>query len=96
MPKARVRNGELTIPLTEEIREKLDVHDGDELEAHVFKGSVSFTPKSTEARERAWDDLFSIIDRVRLRPGQRPLTEDEIVEMVHDVRRARRARQEHD
>ncbi len=96
MPKARIRNGELTIPLSEEIREKLDVHDGDELEAHVFKGSVSFTPKSTEARERAWEDIFSIINKVRLRARQRPLTEGEIVEEVHAVRRARRVRQHND
>jgi hypothetical protein len=96
MPKARIRNGELTIPLSDEIREKLDVHDGDELEAHVFKGSVSFTPKSTEFRERAWEDVFSIIDRVLLRARRRPLTEAEIVEEVHAVRRTRRARQHHD
>jgi hypothetical protein len=95
MPKARIRNGELTIPLSDDIREKLDVHDGDELEAHVFKGSVSFTPISTEVRERAWEDIFSIIDRVRLRARQRPLTEGEIVEEIHAVRRARRARQDH-
>jgi hypothetical protein len=91
MPKAYIRNGELTIPLTDEIREKLDVHDGDELEAHVFNGSVSFTPKSTDARERAWERLFAIIDQVRLRPGQAPLTDEEIVEEVHTVRRAHRA-----
>ena len=96
MPKARIRNGELTIPLSEEIREKLGVHDGDELEAHVFNGSVSFTPKSTEGRERAWNDIFSIIDKIRLRPRQRPLTEAEVVEEVRAVRRARRARQHHD
>ena len=96
MPKAHIRNGELTIPLTDEIREKLDVHDGDELEAHVFKGSVSFTPKSADVRERAWERIFSVIDRVQLRPGQSPMTEDEIVEAVHAVRRARRARQRHD
>ncbi len=96
MPKARIRNGELTIPLSEEIREKLDVHDGDELEAHVFKGSVSFTPKSTEARERAWEDIFSIINKVRLRARQRPLTEGETVEEVHAVRRARRVRKHND
>ena len=96
MPKAHIRNGELTIPLTDEIREKLDVHDGDELEAHVFQGSVSFTPKSANARERAWERIFSVIDRVQLRSGQSPMTEDEIVEAVHAVRRARRARQQHD
>ena len=44
MPEARVRNGELTIPLTNEMREKLDVHDGEELNAHVFKGSVHVHP----------------------------------------------------
>ena len=53
LPTARIRNGVLTLPLSEEIQEKLDVRDGDELEVHVFKGSVSFTPKSAEARERA-------------------------------------------
>lgn len=94
MPKVRVRNG--AIPLTDEIREKLGVHEGDELEAHVFKGSVSFTPKSSDARERAWQRIFSVIDRVELRPGQSPMTEEEIVEAVHEVRRARRARQQHD
>jgi bifunctional DNA-binding transcriptional regulator/antitoxin component of YhaV-PrlF toxin-antitoxin module len=92
MPKVRIRDGELVIPLSQEIREKLGVHDGDELEAHVFNGSVSFTPKSSEGRERAWNDIFSIIDRVRLRP----LTETEIVEEIRAVRRARRARQHHE
>jgi len=93
MPKARSRNGELTLPLSDEIREKLDIRDGDELEAHVFQGSVSFTPTSPAARQRAWGDIFAVIDKVRLRPGERPLTEDEIVAEVHAVRRARRARQ---
>ena len=96
MPIAHVRNSELIIPLTDEIREKLGVRDGDELEAHVFKGSVSVTPKSSDARERAWQRIFSIIDQVQLRPGQSPMTEEEIVAAVHEVRRLRRARQHHD
>jgi len=96
MPRAHIRNGELRIPLTEEIREKLDVQDGDEPEAHVFKGSVSLTPKSTGARERAWQRIFSVIDQVQLRPGQPPMTEEEIVEAVREVRRARHSRQQRD
>ena len=91
MLKARIRNGELTIPISEDIRKKLNLHDGDELEAHVFKGSVSFTPKSAEARERPWQEIFALIDKVRLRPGQQALTEEEIVDEVRAVRRARRA-----
>jgi len=96
MPKAHIRNGELTIPLSDEIRERLDVHDGDELEAHVFEGSLTVTRTTPEARRQAGDRILAIIDKVRLRPGQQPLTEDEIVEEVHAVRRARRARQQHD
>src|SRR5260370_40292052 len=96
MPKAYIRNGELTIPLSDEIREKLDVHDGDELEAHVFKGSLTVTRTTPEARRQAGERIFGIIDKVRLRRGQRPLTEEEIVHEVHAVRRARRDRQQHD
>jgi bifunctional DNA-binding transcriptional regulator/antitoxin component of YhaV-PrlF toxin-antitoxin module len=99
MPKARIRNGELTIPLSDEVREKLDVHDGDELEAHILSGSVILRPVSGEARERAWERIFSIIDQVRLRPRQPEMTAEEIEEMIVDevkaVRRARRA-QPHD
>ena len=51
MPKAHIRNGTLTIPLTDEIREKLDVRDGDELEAHVFpEASCCAPPRSTHAK----------------------------------------------
>jgi bifunctional DNA-binding transcriptional regulator/antitoxin component of YhaV-PrlF toxin-antitoxin module len=96
MPKVRVSNGNLTIPLSDEIREKLDVHDGEDLQARVLEDGLIVTRTSPEARRRASDRLLAIIDRVRLRPGQKPLTEREIVEEVHAVRRARRARQPHD
>ena len=100
MPKAHIRNGELTLPLSDEMREKLDVRDGDELEAHVFKGSVSFTPTSPDARERAWERIFSLIDQVHVRPGQPEMSIEEVEQMIVDevkaVRRARRSRQQHD
>ena len=100
MPKAHIRNGELTIPLSDEIREKLDVHDGDELEAHVFPGSVVFRPASPDARERAWERIFSIIEQVHPTPEQaaKPIeqVEQEIVDYVKETRRARRTRQKHD
>ena len=89
-PKAHIRNGVLTITLTDEIRKKLDVHEGDELEAHVFNGSVSFTLKGSDAREQAWQRIFSVIDRVRVRPGKTPMSEEEIVEAVKETRRSLR------
>jgi bifunctional DNA-binding transcriptional regulator/antitoxin component of YhaV-PrlF toxin-antitoxin module len=96
MPKAHIRNGELTIPLSDEIREKLNVREGEELHAHILEDGLIVTRTSPEARLRAGERLFEIIDRVRLRPGQKPLTEEEIVKEVHAVRRARRVRQQHD
>jgi bifunctional DNA-binding transcriptional regulator/antitoxin component of YhaV-PrlF toxin-antitoxin module len=96
MPKAHIRNGELTIPLSEEIREKLDVRDGDELEAHVFEGSLTVTRTTLEARRQAGERILATIDRIGLRRGKRPLSEEEIVEEVHAVRRTRRARPKHD
>lgn len=93
MPKAHIRNGELRIPLSDEIREKLDVHDGDELDAHVFKGSVTFTPASSDLRERAWQRIFSIIDRVHVRAGLLEMSAEEVEQMINEeVRAARHAR----
>jgi hypothetical protein len=97
MPKARIHNGELRIPLSDEIREKLDVHDGDELEVHVFKGSVALTPASSDLRERAWQRIFAIIDQVRARHGQPEMSPEEVEQMIDEevkaVRRAQRTRE---
>ena len=38
MPKAEIRDGKLAIPLSDEVRQKLDLRDGDEVEAHILKG----------------------------------------------------------
>lgn len=100
MPKAHIRNGNLTIPLSDEIREKLNVHDGDELDAHIFKGSVTFTPASSDMPEQAWERIFSIIDQVRVRPGQPEMSPEDVEQMIEDevkaVRRARRNAEAHD
>ena len=100
MPKARIRDGELHIPLSDEIREKLDVHDGDELDAHVFKGSVTFTPASSDLPEQAWQRIFAIIDQVQMRTGVPEMSSDEVERMIEEevkrVRRARRIRRQHD
>ena len=100
MPKARIRNGELRIPLSDEIREKLEVQDGDELDAHVFKGSVTFTPASSDLRERAWQRIFAFIDRVHVRAGLPEASPEEVEEMIDEevrsIRCAPRGRQEHD
>ena len=57
MPKAHIRNGELTILLSDEIREKLGLQDGDELEAHVFPGSLAPVGFGKCPRARLGTDL---------------------------------------
>lgn len=95
MPKAHIPNGELTIPLSDEIREKLGLQDGDELEAHVFPGSLVVRSASASARERVWERICAITDQVLPTPEQpvKPIeqVEDEIVGYVKETRRALRA-----
>ncbi len=96
MPRAHIKDGALTIPLSDEIREKFNVHEGEELNALVFEDSLTVIRTTPEAHRRAGERLSEIIGRVQLRPGRKPLTDDEIVEEVHAVRRARRPRLQHD
>jgi len=75
---------------------ELDVHDGDEFEAHVFAGSVTFTRSSPDARQRAGERILAITEAVRPTPDQASKSvdqvEEEIVEYVKETRRARRTR----
>jgi len=96
MPKAEIRDGKLAIPLTEEIRQKLDLREGDEVEARILEGAVILRPALAGARERAWERIFSIIDQVQLRPEQPAMTAEQVEQMIVDevkaVRRAQRDR----
>ena len=99
MPKAHIHNGELTILLSDEIREKLGLQDGDELEAHVFPGRLVLRSTPVNARERAGERICAITDQVLPTPEQagKPIeqVEDEIVGYVKETRRALRASRKH-
>lgn len=98
MSKAEIRDGKLTIPPSDEIREKLDLRDGEEVEAHVLKGAVVLRPASAGARERVGERIFSNIDQVQLRPGQAAMTAEQVEQMIVDevkaVPRAQRDRRD--
>ncbi|MFZ3236186.1 MAG: AbrB/MazE/SpoVT family DNA-binding domain-containing protein [Stellaceae bacterium] len=49
MPKAQIRNGKLTVSIPENIREDLDVRDGDEVEISSEGGRIVLTPKEDPA-----------------------------------------------
>ncbi len=48
MPKATVRRGKLTVALPDEIRERFDVRDGDELDVTNEDGRLVLTPTAEE------------------------------------------------
>jgi hypothetical protein len=54
VPKAHIRNGELTIPHSDEIRKKLGLLDGDELEEHVFPREARAPVDSGECPRARW------------------------------------------
>jgi len=96
MPKAHIRDGELRIPLTDDIREKLDMHEGEELTAHVFEGSVTFTRTTEEARRQAGARMLALVGQVELRPGEPVLSPDEEEQMIQEeVKAYRQTRHEH-
>jgi hypothetical protein len=73
MPKAHIRNGELTIQISDEICEKANAREDEELQAHVLEDGLT-SPASHPNPADAPANAFEIIDRVRLRPGQKALT----------------------
>ncbi|MCW5696856.1 MAG: AbrB/MazE/SpoVT family DNA-binding domain-containing protein [Bauldia sp.] len=60
---AQLKNGQVTVP--DEIKRELDLHDGDQLEAHVVAGGMFIrrVARTQEDAERAWEGLFDIIRR---------------------------------
>lgn len=93
MLKVHIHDGELRIPLTDDVREKLAVHEGEELDAHVFNGSMTLTRTSAEARQQAGARILALIDQVRVRQDQPVLSEEDADRLVdEEVREHRRSR----
>jgi hypothetical protein len=93
MPKAHIRDGELHIALSDEMREKLAVHEGEELEAHVFEGSVTFTRTTENARRQAGARILDLLDHVRVRSGEPELSPAQAEQMIdEEIKVVRRSR----
>lgn len=88
MTLVRVRErGEITLP--RELQEALKVREGDTLEAEAVEGGILLKPVS--AAEAAWQRIEQAMASVRPTPEQaaKPIEvqEQEILEVVHEVRR---------
>ena len=83
------KSAQLTLPA--EIREALQVTEGDYLEAELVEGGVMLRPVSIVRREAAWRRIRSAMATVRPTPEQasKPLEqqEAEIQAVIDEVRR---------
>lgn len=84
-----LRGGQLTVPA--EIRQKLQVKEGDLLEAEVMEQGIFLKPVQVVEREQARQDLRKVLTTAKwIGPGPEP-TEDEVMESVVDEIHAMRS-----
>jgi AbrB family looped-hinge helix DNA binding protein len=89
MTLMRVRRAaQLTLPA--DVRQALNVKEGDYLEAHITKDGVLLTPVQVVERKRAWKSIEEIASRVHdlePDPNEDPTAaEERIAEEVKDFR----------
>ena len=83
MKSVRIRS-DFTVKLPEELRG--EVQPGDTLGVLVNRGKVVYVRAAEEPRPA----LREIIERIRSNPPAKPVSEAEIEQVVHRVRRRRR------
>ncbi len=82
MSRVTVREtADITLP--QEAREKLRVAAGDELDVEVVENGVLLRPVSQ--RERAWDQVFAAMSRVKPTPEQATKSPEEQEEEVYEI-----------
>ena len=83
-----LRGGQVTLPA--ELRQKLQVKEGDYLEAEVVENGMLLKPVAFVSREQAWKAIREAQRSVRyIGPEPRPSPEDEeeqIYEIVREFR----------
>jgi AbrB family looped-hinge helix DNA binding protein len=83
-----LRGGQVTLPA--ELRQKLQVKEGDYLEAEVVENGMLLKPVAFVSREQAWKAIREAQQSVRyIGPEPRPSPEDEeeqIYEIVRELR----------
>jgi AbrB family looped-hinge helix DNA binding protein len=70
MPKAQIRGGKLTITIPEEIRDEIDLHDGDEVEVSTEGSRIVLTPKAELAERHPEIDAALAEGLADLRSGR--------------------------
>ena len=81
-----LRGGQITMP--KELRESLEIKEGDVLKVEMENHKVVLKPKSLGDRERAWSRLKQIMDRVGKKHHKIPEkeAEEDVPEAIRTVR----------
>ena len=84
---------QVTIPA--KLRERVDLHEGDLMEASVVDGGILFSPKEVVDRNAVADRIDEIFARIKLSPEDAGRSEDEIMEeVIKDIAEARKERRD--
>ena len=88
------------VVIPQEVRQELDIAEGDILEAQVENGRLVYTPKILVDRKAAMAELGAIAQKVEKRWRADGITDEEmeamILEEVQTVRAERQAKGEYD
>jgi AbrB family looped-hinge helix DNA binding protein len=80
---------QLTLPA--ELRKQFNLAEGDYLEAEAVEGGILLKPVAVVGREKAWNKVFEVMERVHARQPRRKKSpeqaEQEIATMVKDFRK---------
>ena len=84
---------QVTIPA--KLRERVDLHEGDLMEASVVEDGILFSPKAVVDRNAAADRLDEIFARSKPLPEDVGRSEEEIMEdIIKDIAEARKERRD--
>lgn len=83
---------QVTIPA--KLRERVDLHEGDLMEASVVEGGILFSPKAVVDRNAVADRIEEIFARIKFSPEDAARSEEEIMEdaikIIAEARKERR------
>ncbi len=83
---------QVTIPA--KLREQVDLHEGDLMEASVAGDGILLRPKEVVDRDAVADEIAAVFARIKLSPEDAARSEDEImqdaIEIVAKARKERR------
>lgn len=96
MPLVTVKSKfQVTIPA--KLRDRIDLHEGDLMEATIVEGGILLRPKEVVDRNVIADNIEAIFQKITPLPEDASRSEDEIMEdTVADIAEARRQRHKPD